>query len=170
MLTKAEISQQILRADDLTYPELERLIMTYPVVHGAPISPTLLGRLILPRLNAYLASPSKKKRISSGPSSAKKQLSSPSLSSDKQIPDPAEASDRNVPAISAEEEYLLLTQILLRQAPRLLTKSHLLTYADLLDALIRSLTPLPAEAPAAVALPTPAQRLILRSADLFAYS
>lgn len=45
------ITQSLLHCDTLPYSDLERLLLYYPEEYGQPMSPELLKRLILPRLD-----------------------------------------------------------------------------------------------------------------------
>ena len=127
--TRQTIARLIERADDLSYQELEQLLLSYPQEYGEPISQPLLARLILPRLDRLTAA-------------------------------------------SSCEEYLLLTQILLRMSPALLTPKHLVRYADLLDGYLQPLLPTITallDGQASANNLSHLQTTILRGADLYPY-
>ena len=169
--TRQTIARLIERADDLSYQELEQLLLSYPLEYGEPISQPLLARLILPRLDR-LTAVSFSSRKSSGENDTSDCRRGGALN---------QAQGGTVSALTPTpcEEYLLLTQILLRMSPALLTPKSLVRYADLLDGYLQPLLPLlttlspTADAqtpyPISKADLTPTQRAILLAADLYPY-
>ena len=162
--TRQTIARLIERADDLSYQELEQLLLSYPLEYGEPISQPLLARLILPRLDRLTAA-SFLSRKSSGHNDTSDCCAGGALS---------HVQGETVSSFSPTscEEYLLLTQILLRMSPALLTPKHLVHYADLLDSYLQPLLPtitaLLEGQPSADEL-SHVQTTILRGADLYPY-
>ena len=162
--TRQTIARLIERADDLSYQELEQLLLSYPLEYGEPISQPLLARLILPRLDRLTAA-SFLSRKSCGHNDTSDCCAGGTLSH-------AQGETASSLSPTSCEEYLLLTQILLRMSPALLTPKHLVRYADLLDGYLQPLLPTITallDGQASADELSHVQTTILRGADLYPY-
>ena len=162
--TRQTIARLIERADDLNYQELEQLLLSYPLEYGEPISQPLLARLILPRLDR-LTSASFLSRKSSGHNDTSDCSAGGALSH-------VQGETASSLSPTSCEEYLLLTQILLRMSPALLTPKHQVRYADLLDGYLQPLLPTITallDGQASANNLSHLQTTILRGADLYPY-
>ncbi|MDE6273033.1 MAG: hypothetical protein K2M31_08520, partial [Muribaculaceae bacterium] len=120
----------LLNHQTLTYPDLERLILTYPQTHGAPISDDLLTALILPRLDSLLKSKTSKAQpdLDCNPieTKAKEQdqtqtrLKASSDLDSGSIEMRVKAPELSKQEPTPTEQYLLLANHLIRRSPRLL--------------------------------------------------
>ena len=162
--TRQTIARLIERADDLSYQELEQLLLSYPLEYGEPISQPLLARLILPRLDRLTAA-SFSSRKSSGHNDTSGYCAGGALS-------PVQGETVSSLSPTSCEEYLLLTLILLRMSPALLTPKYLVRYADLLDGYLQPLLPTITallDGQASANNLSHLQTTILRGADLYPY-